>query len=227
MSFEASTIRVGPSACYAELMTDTTTTPSLIVPSSPAEPPVLRPPRTGAELSLLAYFISLFWVAGVGVFVEVSGRESEAWAAALASTSMAAAGLLFAATVVFWVRWQLQAVRNARAMTRETPRFSPFWSVAVFFVPIVHLILPLFALTEIWNASHGLRLRRSPPLRIWAWWVAVVFPTAFVVINVVVKDPAVLAGLGFAAGLAYPAGALFGWFIVRRINARQRAALGT
>jgi hypothetical protein len=222
-SFEPAPIRDAVDRCYVGCMSDTIASTPLIVSAAPAEPPRLERPRTGVQYALIAYVLSLVAVFVVHFTARFYELETRATVQLLQRASVYASGLAFAATLVLWIRWQLRAARNARTMTRETPYFSPGWSVGCFFVPLVHLVAPLFALTEIWNASHGYRLGQRPPALLLAWWAGLLLPTLVLAASGILDGGAVMAALGLASVAAYPVSALLAAHAVGRINARQRA----
>lgn len=75
------------------------------------------------------------------------------------------------------LEWTWRANVNARGLGAAGMRFTPFWSVGWYFVPVANLVLPYDAMAEIWRASahpQGWPAQREPfVLRV--WWVALIF----------------------------------------------------
>ncbi len=49
--------------------------------------------------------------------------------------------------------WTYRANQNARALTRENLDYTPTWAIVLWFIPIVTLFMPFWALSEIARAS--------------------------------------------------------------------------
>ena len=79
--------------------------------------------------------------------------------------------------IVFLV-WVYRANRNARSLGADGMQYTPGWSVGWFFVPIMGLFMPYFAIKEIYQASTSNAAENwqqaavSPVLGI--WWAACV-----------------------------------------------------
>jgi len=69
---------------------------------------------------------------------------------------------LFVAVGVVFLMWVYRANKNLRALSGTTLRFTPGWSVAWFFIPILCVVRPYQVVKEIWLVSH----RRREPLLI-------------------------------------------------------------
>ena len=86
--------------------------------------------------------------------------------------------------VVATLMWLHRANRNLRPLGANELRFTPKWAVGWFFVPILNLVRPYQAMSEIWRASDSLvdlaadgtawkRARVSPLVGLWwAAWLA-------------------------------------------------------
>jgi hypothetical protein len=79
-------------------------------------------------------------------------------------------------SLVVFLAWVYRANRNARALGEVGERDTPVWSVGCFFVPLVGLIEPYFALRAIWRASlpgprEQFRAVPASPL-LGAWWAS-------------------------------------------------------
>jgi hypothetical protein len=72
-------------------------------------------------------------------------------AAAEQLVSVVAAGLSIAAIVVFCM-WLYRVMANAR-QRHPAVGISPGWAVGSFFIPIVHLFAPYFAIRRAWQAD--------------------------------------------------------------------------
>ena len=83
--------------------------------------------------------------------------------------------LLGTAAAVLWLTWQYRAHANARALVSGT-RFRPLWGMAAWLIPVANLILPLFAVRELWRVSdpdvEDWRRARTSVL-VWLWWLLI------------------------------------------------------
>jgi hypothetical protein len=82
------------------------------------------------------------------------------------------ASLLSAVTFLSWLH---RAVRNLSALGARKLRFTPGWAVGWFFVPLMDLIRPYEAVTELWHASDpAIRsyepASRAAPAPVRWWW---------------------------------------------------------
>jgi hypothetical protein len=85
-----------------------------------------------------------------------------AWSVALASVVEMAALLVFL----------YAAAANVHALGRKGLRFTPFTTVAWWFLPFVNLYMPYRALREAWLATDGDDFaERRPPARLLLWWL--------------------------------------------------------
>jgi hypothetical protein len=101
----------------------------------------------------------------------------------LAQALQAASWLNLAAAVVLWCVWQWNAAANVRDRVRLAEpaapplRFTPGWSVAWWFVPLLNLWQPLRATTELWDRSHAIDGSWRPRhWLLWSWWVILLSP---------------------------------------------------
>ena len=97
------------------------------------------------------------------------------------------AGLLVL-TLFFWYLTLLMTVyrlnRNTWALGVEEIRFRPGWSVGVWFIPFVNLVLPYMVLAELWRANNptaeATGWRRGPRNGlILVWWLSLIFTLVF------------------------------------------------
>lgn len=85
-------------------------------------------------------------------------------------------GALYTATIVFWMIWVYGTYRNLVPLGAEGLRYSPWWAVAYYFIPILNLFRPLQVMRETWKASDPAHpggtvwhSTRAPALLGW-WW---------------------------------------------------------
>ncbi len=80
---------------------------------------------------------------------------------------------LFLPTAIIFLMWIYRANVNARALGARDMKFRPGWSVGWFFVPILSLYKPFYAVQEIWKASipgsQAWQSRRAGGV-VGAWW---------------------------------------------------------
>ncbi len=80
---------------------------------------------------------------------------------------------LFLLTAIIFLMWIYRANVNARALGARDMTFKPGWSVGWFFVPILSLYKPFYAVQEIWKASipgsQAWQSRRAGGV-VGAWW---------------------------------------------------------
>lgn len=146
------------------------------------------------------------------------------WAAARALTVLAA---------VAFALWIHRANRDARSMGARGMLFTPGWSVATTFLPLVNLVAPFRAVREIYQASHpvlgshGEKWKAAPVTPILGlWWALALTSLGWLSLSGLLPAPGaaayrqpVLEMLLAAAGICFAA-------VVRRINSRleERAA---
>jgi hypothetical protein len=76
-------------------------------------------------------------------------------------------------TIVLFAIWIYRANHNARQLGASGMAFSPGWSVGCYFVPIANLLVPYFAMREIWQASAApMHWQQQPRGPILPWWWA-------------------------------------------------------
>ena len=92
--------------------------------------------------------------------------------------------------------WAGVAAHNVRAMGRQPLRFSPFTTVAWFFIPFANLYMPYRAIAEAWRASEPAQsfTDAKTPWALLAWWLLSLLsiiqddsPTALGVVGVAVS----------------------------------------
>ncbi len=80
--------------------------------------------------------------------------------------------VLIVCTIVF-LMWLYRARSNLPALGAADVRWSPGWSIAWWFIPIMSLFRPYQVVKETWQASDPESLpgwRREPPPAIFGWW---------------------------------------------------------
>lgn len=80
--------------------------------------------------------------------------------------------LTFILNAVLFLIWLYRAVGNNLAMGASGQEYTPAWSVGYFFIPLANLVLPYFAMREMWLTSHDLagasdKVRARP---VFVWW---------------------------------------------------------
>ena len=143
-----------------------------------------RPRARWAKIFLICTTVFNFFLlvleATMGGFGANKGVELYEALIGLVTLFYASAWFLSAVTFLSWLH---RAVKNLSALGARKLRFTPGWAVGWFFVPLLDLIRPYEAVTELWHASdpairsYEPALRAAPaPVR-WWWslfilWVA-------------------------------------------------------
>lgn len=98
-------------------------------------------------------------------------------------------------TGVTFLRWIYRANLNCHGFNPDAMRFTPGWSVASFFIPILNLFRPYQAMKEIWLVSRNpLRWKDQPGGALLGWWWALwlisgVFGQIFFRMTLTAKTP--------------------------------------
>ncbi|HWT95138.1 MAG TPA: DUF4328 domain-containing protein [Solirubrobacteraceae bacterium] len=126
-------------------------------------------------------------------------------------------------TAVAFLLWFRRAAANLPALG-AVPRYSPGWTVGMWFVPFVNWVLPKRAANDAWRAGTN----EEPPLRLNLWWFAWV--VALILGRVVnnsaedaetLADHRALAEVEIAAVAVDAAAAVLAILVIRAINRRQ------
>ena len=73
---------------------------------------------------------------------------------------------------ITFLRWTYRSNTNLRALSGESMRFTPGWSVGWHFIPIANLWKPYQVMKEIWKVSHkGASTTHSVVGWWWALWI--------------------------------------------------------
>ena len=186
-----------------------------------------------ARGALIAYFLALAAQIVLVAMVTAGAPESVAVSLGLTGILPWIALLVFAIAYFLWLH---RAAANLGAGA-EGMRYSPAWHVASYFVPLANIVVPFFAMRELWNRSHGeppeLADAAVGPIAVWwtcwvaavlifgAWFVRI-FLTAFTNVTVLVPPLLDAATLALAGLLMLGAS----WFVYRVIGAVTRAQTG-
>lgn len=137
---------------------------------------------------------------------------------------------LLIVTAIAFLFWFRRAAANLPALG-ALPRYSPAWSVGMWFVLFVNWVLPKRAANDAWRAGTD----DEPPLRLNLWWLAWIVA---LIMNRVVQNAAndaetladhrALAEVEIAAVAVDAAAAVLAILVIRAVNRRQeeRHALG-
>ena len=144
--------------------------------------------------------------------------------------------VLFIVTAVVFCVWVHQAQVNARALGATGMKVTPGWAVGSFFVPLVNLVMPFFAMVDLWKASEpgpeavepGSRAALSASPLLGAWWLTWLLGGGIgSAASMMMKGAADAASMARAtnvdilASLVIMACALLAAFVVRDITWRQ------
>lgn len=104
---------------------------------------------------------------------------------ASANLDWAAIGLQLPASVLFLI-WMYRARRNLVPLRAGGLVYSPFWAVAGWFIPIMHLFRPFQVMREIWRASEPagdprqpMDWKTTPGSALLGWWWAMALFSEF------------------------------------------------
>jgi hypothetical protein len=171
------------------------------------------------------------WEPGTGIrHVSAYGRLF----ALLLGGSVVLLGVFFLLAAVPIAGWIYRAHANLHEAGVSELRYSPWWSVGSFLIPLMNLVMPFRAMRELHNRSHGEDSWQAhlPVADVTSWWAChlaaglVVSVATFVAILAtipsiyVVQPPGVNTGL-FLFALVLLAGSAV--FLFRTIGAVTRA----
>jgi hypothetical protein len=114
--------------------------------------------------------------ANFGVWDPVSGyREASAYGPLFAFVlggSVALLGLFFLIATIPIAGWIYRAHANLRDAGVIELKYSPWWSVGSFLVPLINFVVPFRAMRELHNRSHGEPPweAHSPVGDVTSWW---------------------------------------------------------
>ena len=139
------------------------------------EPPISGPPK---PLGLRTWLVWLAGIALIGANLGCVGAFLLLKRAGPESGSMLLQEVVWLSRLLFIVPllvWQYGAYCNLCHLI-PTPRFSPGWAVAYWFVPVVNLWYPCVAMKEIWRASspdssRGAGLHHDAGVVTWWWYI--------------------------------------------------------
>lgn len=144
---------------------------------------------------------------------------------------------LFTATGLTFLDWLYQARINLRSFGARRLDFTRGWALAAFFVPLLQLWRPYAVVREVWKASDpattdplAWRSGRVSPLVI-LWWFGFVLFVALEILSFAMIPAAagevprleVAHGVGALGNVFGALSATFGYFVIVRITAFQRA----
>ncbi len=172
------------------------------------------------------------------------GTDGAAQAMPLLFALVGGVGLLSLASLIGCIiaisLWVYRAHANLRLAGLDGLNYRPGWAVGSFFVPIVGLIVPFWAMRELYNRSNGEEAHFAAVGvgDVSSWWscyVAGNLVQAFVIFTTVlgpmtgvhvVNPPMVDLALGALASMLLLGGAFFLFRIVGTISALQRSTTG-
>lgn len=114
-------------------------------------------------------------------YADVDDVFSSVGTTSLVAVTLFAVGAL--AGAVAFIAWLYRARRNLDGMPDARPRWSPGWTVAGWFIPVLNLVLPYLVVVDIVRES-------APPARsrlvrlVGAWWLVLVAWLVFVTAGV-------------------------------------------
>lgn len=172
--------------------------------------------------ALMAQVVQGVFLQGPAPILHAGGGpvlEGAAWAA-----------VTFLLAVLGWAQigvslaWMYRASENVTRFGMRDRRWGPGWALGAWFIPLANLVLPLFALNEIWRGSEPQATPQDWTARpasalvgwMWGFWVAQQVMgyafgvwSAFGTFRSALRDTASPVDLGFAMPLAVAAAALY------------------
>ena len=148
----------------------------------------------------------------------------------LAGIALILYAIILIMCMIVFLMWLYRARSNLPALGAADVRWSPGWSIAWWFIPIMSLFRPYQVVKETWQASDPTSLSRwssDRPPGIYGWWWGLFLAYGFV--GNATDSTATSGASGFdAAALVDLAGLIIGIgsalctiYIVRDITARQ------
>jgi Domain of unknown function (DUF4328) len=128
-----------------------------------------------SAVAILALFAAL--MIGVNVYSDATVPVEDTPPGVVALLLSGIALILYVITylvcVVVFLMWLYRARGNLPALGVTDARWSPAWSIAFWFIPIVSLFRPYQVVKETWQASDPATSpgwRRDVPPAIFGWW---------------------------------------------------------
>ncbi len=79
--------------------------------------------------------------------------------------------LLYLVTAIVFLIWQFRVCKNSRSLGAKKLRYTPGWSIAYYFIPIVWLFRPYQVMKENWKVSlNPAKWTRQPGTPLLGWW---------------------------------------------------------
>jgi hypothetical protein len=186
-----------------------------------------------AELSAASESGLMVWELTTGV------RQVSAYNrlfAFLLGSSVVLLSLFFLIAAVPIAIWIYRAHANLREAGLDELKYSPGWSVGSYFVPLANLVIPLRAMRELHNRSHGEDSwqAHAPVADVSSWWschlaaVLVLAVATFVAMLAtipnlyVVQPPGVNTGLFLFSLLLLSGSAVFLYRTIGAVTSAQR-----
>jgi hypothetical protein len=105
-------------------------------------------------------------------------------------------GIITGITILWWT---YRSNKNLRALSGESMRFTPVWSIAWDFIPIANLWKPYQVMKEIWQVSHK---GASTTHSVVKWWWALWLISAYLTGGVFLKE------IDYSSASSYAASAM-------------------
>jgi hypothetical protein len=126
---------------------------------------------------------------------------------------------LGALEMIAMLAWSWRAAKNVRALGKRGLRFTPFTTVAWWFIPFANFYMPYRAIREAWLASGD---EKRPPPTLLAWWL---LSWTAMIVGLVAEGSTPLTAAALGLGLAQAAlFANIAWAMAKRQERRQQVA---
>jgi len=221
--------------------------PVQLAPSSEAAPGLASAIRWGrvnvagqaaqALVAAAAMVVSIWWLTLLHQPASRATVTKEEEAVRLGAVTVTAQldNLLFIASTILWLVWLYKSYASLTHLgTRGTRHASPGRAVALWFVPLLNLVVPYRVVREIWLRTAGLNaaepdLSEKIPLISWWWALYLIWNLVAVVAGALfrlgIQDPATVFEVVLAAHILHVGADLLAIMTVRSIASLQLHAL--
>jgi hypothetical protein len=133
---------------------------------------------------------------------------------------------------IFFGIWIHRAARNLRGLGRTGMKFSPAGCVGWFYVPLLNLVRPAKAMSELWRASesgeeadgYGWMGAGASTGLISLWWATWIIGNVIANVSGRIDDPARSGSVGIFGSVTMAVAGIACILLMRGVSARQESA---